>query len=317
MVKFEYLYRGLCGMARAHQASSMAGHLGAAVVAGYFFGEDNLELDSRVYAGIQRDMDRIIHGDEGFWYNTKKVGISIPQLFEPFPDEDPDEALIPTIAAALTKNINKTRQSGHNVIFAATALRALHDHPMYATPSVVGGICRLISAFNGAVPGRGYYGKPTGWKSGDQVQLPDADVASVYRSCDVMVNTVVDELIESASTRRQGFGGLFHIINHAAGLLELSQFGYRDLAFSGLPAHHHHLRLWRSLPDVEAELGQLRRSAHDPRTHQYWADDSPSQWSARLTHRIKTLYGFTILMRQVDSAKKRKQAEQAFLYLMA
>ena len=34
MVSFEYLYRGLCGMANAPRANSMAGHLGAAVIAG-------------------------------------------------------------------------------------------------------------------------------------------------------------------------------------------------------------------------------------------------------------------------------------------
>lgn len=40
MINFQYLYRGLCGLARAHRANPLAGHLGAAVVAGYFFGED-------------------------------------------------------------------------------------------------------------------------------------------------------------------------------------------------------------------------------------------------------------------------------------
>ena len=53
MVDFKYLYNGLCGLARAHTANAMAGHLGAAVVAGYFVGEELPELDDRVYAGIE------------------------------------------------------------------------------------------------------------------------------------------------------------------------------------------------------------------------------------------------------------------------
>ncbi len=54
--------------------------------------------------------------------------------------------------------MGKTRQSGHNVIFATLAIRALHGHPEYATPSIVEGIRKLAETFNGAVPGRGYYG---------------------------------------------------------------------------------------------------------------------------------------------------------------
>ena len=107
-----------------------------------------------------------------------------------------------------------------------------------------------------------------------------------------MAEAAIDELIRSASMRRQGFGGLFHIINHAAALTELSLFGYRDLAQRGLAAHRQHVRLWRSLPDVENELGPLKRAPHDPRTPEYWSDNSQSQWSARLTHRVKTLTGF-------------------------
>ena len=38
---------------------------------------------------------------------------------------------------------------------------------------------------------------------------------------------------------------------------------------------------------------------------------------ARLTHRIKTLYGFYILKRSIEDASTKKKAEDAFLYLMA
>ena len=64
---------------------------------------------------------------------------SLAELFEPLPEEKPDEQLISGIASELAKNIGETRQSGHNVIFASIALRALHDHPEYATPSIVTG----------------------------------------------------------------------------------------------------------------------------------------------------------------------------------
>ncbi len=317
MVRFEYLYRGLCGLARAHRANAMAGHLGAAVVAGYFFGEDHPDLDDRVTAAIERELDRVIQGEESLWYDAGKAGISVAEMFADFPDEPPRKERIATLASALARNIGRTRQSGHNVIFASLAIRALTDHPEYATPSVVDGIGRLIAAFDNAVPGRGYYGKARGWIGGDQAPLADDKDFPLYQDEAAMIEAVIDELIRSASTRRQGFGGLFHLINHAAGLVELSVYGHKDLARKGLAAHHFHMRLWRSLPDVEEELGPLKRAEHDPRTAEYWAGNAESQWSAQLTHRIKTLFGFFTLTPMLNDAAKRKQAEREFLYLMA
>ena len=317
MVDFDYLYQGLCGLARAHRANAMAGHLGAALVAGYFFGEEHPDLPEEVFSAIENDLNQIKQGAEPIWYNQSKTGITVPELFAPFPQEAPSTTAADDIAAALTKNIGQTRQSGHNVIFSSLALRAFRDHPEAAAPSLVQGIVQLIHGFDGAVPGRGYYGKETGWLSGEKVQLTAADDFPAYRSLNDMVQTVIDRLIDSAAVRKQGFGGLFHIINHAAGLVQLSQYGFGDLAERGLAAHHQHLRLWRSLPDVSAELGPLVKADHDPRTAAYWKAGDSAQWSARLTHRIKTLFGFHTILPMIDDAAKRKQAEENFLYLMA
>ena len=53
MIEFEYLSKGLNALARAHRMSSMSGHLGAAVVAGYFVGEQHPDLDPEVSKGIK------------------------------------------------------------------------------------------------------------------------------------------------------------------------------------------------------------------------------------------------------------------------
>lgn len=317
MVEFAYLYQGLCGLARAHQANTMAGHLGAAVVAGYFFGEEFSDLDDKVYRAVEQELNRIIQGDEALWFDAEKSGITIPELFAPFSDEPAEADRISSIATALAGNIDKVRQSGHNVIFASIAMRALHDHPAYAKPSMIAGIENLIAGFNNAPPGRGYYGEERGWIAGDKVPLDDDTDFPAYKDQQAMVEVVVDELIRSAAVRRRGFGSLFHIINHAAALTELSRFGYGDLARRGLAAHHHHLRLWRSLPNVADELGPLKSAEYDPRTPDYWSGKAPSQWSAHLTHRIKTMYGLFTLLRFIESPAKRKEAEKQFLYLMA
>jgi hypothetical protein len=316
MIDFDYLYKGLCGLANAHRAGTLAGHLGAAVTAGYFIGEDLSDVKDAVHTGVEKELDRIIGGEEAIWFNAQKVGIKVGELFKAFPKEKSQEKLISTIATALSRNIHKTRQSGHNVIFAAIAIRALQDHPEYATPSMTAGIQKLIAGFNGAVPGRGYYGKKRGWLTGDKVSLPKDDGFQTYKNEQAMVNVVLDELIATASVRKQGFGGLWHIINHAAALTELSRFGYKELAKKGLPAHHHHVRLWHSLPDVEAELGAVKKADYDPRQPVYW-EGMLKRDQARLTHRIKTIYGFFVLLRFVEDEAKRKKAEDNVLYLMA
>ncbi len=317
MIDFDYLYKGICGLARAHRAGTMAGHLGAAVVAGYFYGEEHADLEDEVTSAIEEDLDGIIGGEESVWYSARKTGIAVAELFEPFPKTEANEQLVGSIVQELGNNISKTRQSGHNVIFAAIAVRALHDHPEFATPEIVAGIRKLIAGFNGVVPGRGYYGKERGWLNGNQVVLEQDSGFPVYKSESEMAQVVIDDLIRWGATRKQGFGGHFHIINHATALTELSKYGYEDVARRGLPAHHHHVRLWRSLPDVEGELGKLKQANHHPKTREYWASNRDSQWSAHLTHRIKTLYGFSKLTRFIENDETRALADQKFLYLMA
>jgi hypothetical protein len=316
MIDSSYLYRGLCGLARAHLANSMTGHLGAALLAGCFFAEDHADFDAAVYAGVARDLDRVVAGEESLWFDAEAAGITVPELFAPFPSEAPETGAVASIAAALSANIDQLRESGHNAIFASLAIRALARHPEHATSSIVDGIRRLIGRFDRARPGPGYYGKRRGWINGDAVTLPDPGPPA-FPDEGAMVRAVIDELIHSGSIRRQGFGGLFHVINHARAITQLSQSGYPDLAKSGLAPLHHHLRLYQSLPDVEVELGALVKARHDPRTPEHWGRTDSVQWSAWLTHRVKTLYAFLDLLALIEDAETRSEAEDAFLYLMA
>jgi hypothetical protein len=317
MIDSTVLYRGLCGLARAHLTSSMAGHLGAALLAGWFFAEEHPDLDAGVYAGVARDLDRIVAGEESIWFDAAAAGITVPELFAPFPREPSATERVASIATALSANIDHTREAGHNAIFASLALRAFAEHPEHATPSIVDGIRQLIELFDRATPGPGYYGSKRGWIDGDAVTLADDDGLPPYTDEAAMFQAVIDELVRGASIRRQGFGGLVHLINHAYALTELSRAGHLDLASRGLRAHHHHLRLYRSLPDVEGELGALVKDRHDPLTPEHWNRRDSVQSSAWLTHRIKTLYAFRGLLRTLEDAETRARAEDAFRYLMA
>lgn len=302
-------------MARAWRANTMSGHLGAALVAGYCFADGHRDLDPRVRSGIAGELDRITAGEET-WFDSDAVGITVAQLFEPFPDAPVHPELVDSIADALSGNIDALRQSGHNVIFCAIAIRALRDYPQLATSYVVNGICKLVEGFNGEHPGRLYFGEEHGWVRGDEVP-PSADDMPLYEDEQAMVQAVAGQLIDTSSERRQGVGGLWHIINHTAALIDLSRLGYGDLARRGYAAHQHHLELWGALPNLADELGPMVRAEHDPRTPEYWTTEPLRRDRALLTHRIKTLYGFHVLAGLIDDEARREAAEQAFLYLMA
>lgn len=315
MVDFQYLSKGLFALARAHRVGSMSGHLGAAVVAGYFIAEQNPDLDEKVYDGIEAELDRIIRGESVF-SPGKNAAVSVAEMFKPFAKETPKESLIDGIAEALAGNIDQTRQSGHNVIFAAIAIRGLKDHPEFATPSVTDGIRNLIGRFNGATPGSGYYGKKQGRIDGRKVPLPKDDDFPPYANLPAMATAVLEQLIQHGSERRTGFGGLTHVINHAAALAELVHHGYGELAKKGLAAHHQHVRLWKTLPNVADELGPETAAKHDPRTPAFWKSLDVRRDRARLTHRVKTLYGFDALVELIEDDAKRKRGNRKLRYLM-
>ena len=316
-VDFDYLSKGLTALARAHRSNTMAGHLGAAVIAGHFISEQHGDLDEVVYRGIEKELDRIIAGESVFSPRSK-TGISVPEMFQPFPNEAPDKSLVDGIAEALAGNIDRTRQSGHNVIFASSAIRALKLHPEFCTPSIAEGIRKLIAAFDGASPGSGYYGQKKGRMNGRRVDLTDQAELARYTDVKSMAETVLEHLIAHGNETRIGYGGLTHLINHAAALVELENFGYSDLAAKGLAAHHEHLKLWRSLPDVADEPGKSspKPSPDDPRTAAFWRSGNLPTGNAKLTHRIKTLYGFDALVTVIPNHDQRESGNQNLRYLM-
>ncbi len=320
MIDFVYLRRGLVGLSRAHRANGMAGHLGSALMAGYFFGELRTDLPIGVRFAIERDLERIIGGEEAIWFKAEKAGVTIADLFAPAELEAPDAAkgdlAAGVVAEALAKNIDQTRQSGHNTIFASIAIRGLRDHPEFGAPMVVEGLQKLMATFDNQGPGRGFFGKEKGWKNGGAVKV-DGVPEPTYDSLAGMVDETLDEVIAIVPHRRTGFGGLHHLIDHAAALIELNDQGFPELAERGLAAHRHHLRLLRCLPILDEEEGPLAKVDEDPLSPEYWAHRDSVQFGAALTHRIKCLYGFTMLAKNSEDEGKVGKAWEAMRYLLA
>jgi hypothetical protein len=319
MINFKYLSKGLNALARAHQMSAMAGHLGAAVVAGYFIGEQRPNLDAEINKGIEGDLDRVMDGESVFGSKmTKNSKIMDSELFEAFPKEKPDESLIDGIAEALEKNIMKPRESGHNVIFASIAIHALKEHPDFATPSIIDGIRKLIGLFDNAHPGSGYYGKAKGRITGNKITLPEEDDGTPhYTDVEGMVGAVLDEIIkQDPKVYIQGYGGLVHVNNHAAAITDLAQYGYPELVPAAIVSHRQHLRLWRNLPNVADEFGPAPFAEFSPYTAAYWTSGKVSYDHALLTHRVKTMFGFDELVEAIDDEPKEKRAYDMLRYMM-
>lgn len=318
MIDFKYLSKGLNALARAHYMKSMAGHLGATVIAGYFIGEQRPNLDQKIYKGIENDLDRVIRGESIFGRKMyKKSALTDRELFEPFPRQKPDENLIDAIAEALATSIGKPRASGHNVIFASLAIRALREHPEFATPAVVDGIRKLLNLFNGTHPGSGYYGKTKGRLNGNKIELPDHDGISPYTDLKGMAISVFDEVIDQKpEIHRVGYGGLLHIINHAAAITDISTYGYPELVPFAVRSHRKHLRLWRNLPNVAEEIGPMKVSKFTPHTAEYWTAGSIPYDRALLTHRVKTMFGFDELATVLEEKVKENAAYEKIRLMM-
>lgn len=318
-----YLRKGLNALARAHQMSAMAGHLGASLVAGSFIRKQRPDLDPEVFRGIQGDLDRVMGGESVFGSKmSKKAKITEVELFEDFPKERSDERLIDGIADALAKNIGSPRESGHNVIFASIAIHALKERPEFATPSIVEGICKLIRLFDQAHPGSGYYGKTKGRIRGDKISLHDENARKgtrtpTYTDVEGMVDAVIDEIInQDPNIHQQGYGGLVHVNNHAAAIADLAQYGYPELMAAAIASHRQHLRLWQNLPNVADEFGPSPYSEFNPYTSAYWTSGKVPYDRALLTHRVKTMFGFDGLTQAIDDERKEQQAYAKLRYMM-
>jgi len=144
-----------------------------------------------------------------------------------------------------------------------------------------------------------------------EVAIPDYD--TLVETAEV----TIDELIHTAHFRTQGYGGLFHLLDHAAALIECWEHGFPELAFAGIPAHREHVKYLRTLPDLEAELGPLEKSSLYPTDPEYWARQESAQWSAWLTHRIKSLYGFSVVSAMIEDEEKVRKAKDALRFMMA
>lgn len=308
----DYLRRGLWALSRAWRANSMSGHFGAPLVAVELLKRDRTDLDPAALNGLQHELDLMMADGEP-WFDAAKADITLAELFEDAPLEGEPVPIEPLVEA-LGGSVDALRESGHNVIFAALALRGLKQRPELATAAMVDGLRRLLVLFQDSGPGRAHYGQERQWA--DPRSIPLADDPEPYRDELDMVDRTLQALIGHVAERRQGLGDWHHVINHAAAVVDLRRLGYEELAARGRVSHREHLSRFLALPDLIEELGPRHQAPSDPYTRGYWAWDGIERGSALLSHRPKTIYGFNILGSATDDDDLIAAGREALRYLM-
>lgn len=291
-----YLVKGLTAMVRA--STWFPAHWGAGILAGYYLCRDNV-LGEETTLGIKKQLDTAIALQ--------------PQQFAPLADEAADEALIEEIPKALLPAMQGgLRAHGHAVIFASLSVKALHDAPGMARPSVIKALCGLSRQIAKHKPQ-----KPAGSETS-------------YADTQTMINALFDSLVRfqpllgRPSIRRPNFT---HMVTHTEALMNLEMMGYADLAKAGHPGHHAHLDV--PVPAVDPAILPVEESVslEAVMSKDYWADPkNQKRWSDKFAipnnpngdwiasgHLFKVLYSYHRLIARVADKEKVKLCSQILL----
>ena len=272
-----YLERGLVALSDAHHRGWLRGHYGAAVLSSYYFAREN-GLDERTARALESNIEAFIERSPGEF---------------PAPDPGRGTADAARIVERLDGQIADLRVGGHDVIFAALALRALRDLPAFATPSVVDGICRLLEL----VVSRNAPVQETPYNRAHP--LPE-----FAGSKDIATITLRETLRPWGDVMSVGASGVVHWITHADSLVTLDELGYAGTARRG----HAALRLHVNRQGGADPRNEPDRAPVDWLGPAYWESDTPRRlfggsWLAG--HAFKLPYSLFRLLRREDNPQVR------------
>lgn len=292
MLDRRYLALGLTALARAGATQGgWKGHAGACVLAAYYLAAEQ-DLSPRTLDALGRALDKQIEVYGG--------------VFDALPEETPDPGLLPRIPQALESNVDFLCAIGHNVIFAALALKALGDRPDCVTPTIVDGLCTLIHSFDDQTAIRLLSGAET-------IEVTDASVegdASLpeYDSSGAMIRFSFDELNRFVTIYRGYRAHPGHLITHAHALVELERLGFVRLARRGHDAHRLHAKVLRRIHDFESRERELigpRRL--DALGAEFW--EAAAAKPGRVDpHKFKYTHSFFSLFDRVSGDERRAKS---------
>ncbi len=229
-------------------ASFNEGHWSAAVIGAWLLADDR-ELDRAAVAPMTAQAMRMMD-EMGQWFTQP--------LPSGFADPAPAAATLAAGAARLTA-------LGHDVIFGALALTAMHRRPELATAANVDGLVALIEAMQRRGPG----GPFPGWDDPAAVR-PDADIPALSDGAS-LAHTTLDAFVTTGSFH-PGLdqGVVLHLLTHAHATMLLEDLGHSDIAAGAREAHRTYLTLVTKRPDA---AGSVPDGGHDldPRSSSFWS----------------------------------------------
>jgi hypothetical protein len=292
MLDERYLEWGLTALARAGATQAgWQGHAGACVLAAHYLAAEQ-DLSPRALEALGRAIDKQIRAYGG--------------VFDALPEQAPRADLLARIPHALESSVDSLCAIGHNVIFAALALKALLDRPDCVTPNIIDGLCALIHSFDDQTAIRLLGGAET-------IEVEDASVESdpsvpEYDGSDAMIRFTFDELNRFETIYRGYRAHPGHLITHAHALVELERLGYGRLARRGYDAHRLHAKVLRRIHRFEsAERALIGPQRLDALGAEFW--EAAAAKPGRVDpHKFKYTYSFFSLFGRVTGAGRRAKS---------
>ena len=292
MLDERYLARGLTALARAGATQGgWQGHAGACVLAAYYLAAEQ-DLSPRTLEALGRAIDKQIEAYGG--------------VFDALPEQAPRPELLARLPQALENNVDSLCAIGHNVIFAALALKALSDRPDCATPRIVDGVCTLIRSFDDQTAIRLLSGA-------EMIEVTDANVEQDptvpdYDSSDTMIRFTFDELNRFETIYRGYRAHPGHLVTHAHALVELERLGHGRLARRGRDAHRLHAKVLRRIHRFESrERALIGPQQLDALGAEFW--EAAAAKPGRVDpHKFKYTYSFFSLFDRVTGDERRAKS---------
>ena len=176
------------------------------------------------------------------------------------------------ILEALSGGLDHTWAIGHDVIYAALALRTLVERPDLAAGWVADGVVAVLDSchsqplevIGGVFDVRGV----------DAHEVDEHEVATSVSLAEVALRTILEFDHVYVGLHQ---GDIGHLADHAQALIMLERLGYQEAARSGLRGFREHLAVLRRVCHLSADLPEVHEGLHaDPHEAAYWDQASPS-----------------------------------------
>lgn len=309
----EWLVKGLSIISSCKRETKdiWQAHLGAAAIAAYFFTKEN-ELPAETVHAIEAQAAAMLQK-----HQPDKVGAAASEILEP-------KAAEQLILEALDLTIDGLHWVGHNVIYSAVSLLAIHELGGWGSRQQIEGIAELIRSFQRTIPGRSWLGCSV--SEVKQLEPEEADRFPAIENGQQLSGLILDELssfrtIYNAEAHHDLIG---HMLTYSHAINILDDLGHHSYFKRTLPpllklikalrkSREPALPLPLNSPVDRQPLALRERSEYLPAEPRFWTGDySAGDWE--FGHMFKFPFSFYNHLNRVPG--KNPAAIENFRYII-